>query len=91
MRVIGKVDHHKYICEISHSEIEKYLDRYYNHDNLSPLQVGQVFDLGKGHDWAKSIQPAMRSLQDLIKKNGEIVRALTTGFQILGANEEPSE
>ena len=69
-----------YICEVSHRELEMFLNLYYG--KLSQLKVDQVVDLGKGYNYAEKISRAMKNIQDLIQNNGDIVRAILDGLTI---------
>ena len=88
MRILGTASYHgdKYIAEIDHSEIEKFLNLYYN--NLKKLSVGQFVDLGRGYDFAAEAKAAMKATSDLIEKNKVVVKAIFDGIQIIGRNED---
>lgn len=54
MKIIGKGDNGEYICQVSHSEIEKCFDKYYN--RLEKLNVGQSIDIGEGYNFRNQIK-----------------------------------
>lgn len=86
--VLGIASYHgdKYIAEIDHAEIEKFLNLYYN--GLKKLSVGQVVDLGKGHNFAAEARAAMKATSELIEKNKAVVEAIFNGIQVIGRSEE---
>lgn len=61
MKVIGIADDGEYICQVSHTEIEKLTDKYYG--NLAgKLKPGSEMDLGAGYDFRNAIKKACDSL-----------------------------
>lgn len=78
MKVIGIVEHNKYICEINHEEIEKFLDLYYN--KKEKLYVGESIDLGKGYDWHSKTKSALEKTENFFQANAEIVEVITDAF-----------
>jgi hypothetical protein len=72
----------KYICEVDHEELEKFLGQYYG--KMNKLEVGQEVDLGKGYDFARDAKDAFNSLQDVIDKNAKVLKAITDGVSFLG-------
>lgn len=80
MKVIGKIDSDVYICQVSHGEIEKFLNLYYG--NLKHLSVGQEIDLGKGHDYHCQIRDAMRATRELVEKHQPVITAILNGLRI---------
>lgn len=78
MKIIGQVSYDNYICEISHGEIEKFLNLYY--DKMPKLKVGDKVDLGKGYDYAGQIADAMRKTKDFIGANQQVVTAILNGL-----------
>lgn len=80
MKVIAKVSSTTYLCEIQHTEIEKFLGLYYG--KLRELQVQQVVDLGKGYDHAAEIASAMRKTQEFVQANQTVVTAILNGLRI---------
>ena len=60
MKVIAKSNDSTYICEVSHTELEKFLDQYYG--RMQKLSVGQEINLGQGHDFAARIESACKSM-----------------------------
>lgn len=60
MKVIGIAEGGKYICQVSHTELEKLADKYYG--NLEKLKPGSEMDLGAGYDFRNAIKTACDSL-----------------------------
>lgn len=81
MKVLAKVDSKKYICEISHLEIEKFLDLYFG--NLKELKVGDEIDLGDGYNHFEKTKRALESTQDFFKKNIDNIRAITNAMLLV--------
>jgi hypothetical protein len=89
MKVIGIVDHGHYLMQVSHSEIEKHLNLYY--DKLKKLKVGDEVDLGKGYDFASDIKESMMTTRGFIEANKEIIEAIMNGMQVIGRIEEKTK
>ena len=77
-KVIAKITDEKYLIEVNHSELEKYLDLYYN--NMKRLKVGEEVDLSKGYDWYHKTQDALKQTQKFFKANQENLEAITNAF-----------
>lgn len=60
MKVIGMIDSSTYLCEVSHSELEKSVDLYYG--NLDKLRVGSTLNLGDGYDFRADIKNACSTM-----------------------------
>jgi hypothetical protein len=88
MKVIGIANqfHVKYICEVSHTEIEQFLNTYYG--GTKRLEVGAEVDLGKGYDFAKDAKDAMDKTSDLIKSNKKVIEAILNGIQVVGKPQD---
>lgn len=65
MKVIGKVNSNVYLCEVTHTELEKLTDKYYG--KLSELRVGEELNLGAGYDFRKDIREACDRMTDAHK------------------------
>ena len=82
MQVLGVSGRDKYIVEIEHTELEKYLDLYYN--NLKPLKVGDVIDLS---DWYRyKTATALTSTQKFFQDNVENIKAITNAMLMCQTN-----
>jgi hypothetical protein len=80
MKVIGTMGRRSdYIVSVSHTELEKFLGLYYG--KLNELHVGQEIDLGKGYDHASEIAHAMRTTQEFVKANQQVVTAILNGLR----------
>lgn len=86
MKVIGVSGGDTYICEVSHTEIEKFMGLYY--EEMEDLKTGDVVDLEKGYDYAGKTAEAMRKTQEFIQANREIVEAILNGLSVLDATKE---
>ena len=78
MRVIAKVEEKKYLCEIEHTELEKFMNLYYR--NLKELKVGDSIDLATGYDHYKDTKEALEQTQKFFKSNIKTIEASTNAF-----------
>lgn len=74
-----------YICEVTHQELEKFLNLYFG--KLDVLKDGDVIDLGKGYDHASEIKSAMKKTQDFIDSHPKIIKSILMGIEIGGKND----
>jgi len=88
MKVIATSGRKKYICEVEHHELEKFLNLYY--DKLPELAVGKEIDLGKGYDFAIEAKRACDKTADLIAANKNVIETILNGITFIG-NIEPKE
>lgn len=91
MKIIGKAENGDYIAVVSHSEIEKSVDKYYG--NLPKLDIGASFNLGQGYDFRAQIQGSCRTMTDAVKQF-ESARATLFMFAAMIAalpDEKPSD
>ena len=79
MKVIAKASESTYICEVSHDELEKFMDQYYG--KMQRLQVGDAVNLGQGYDFASRIETACREMTDAMKAF-ESARKTMTAFAL---------
>ncbi|GHV51267.1 hypothetical protein FACS1894168_3380 [Deltaproteobacteria bacterium] len=82
MKVIGKSGHDSYICDVSHREIEKFLNLYYG--KMEKFEVGEEIDLGKGYNFLVEIRDAMDKTSEFIQANKKIISAITDGIMLCG-------
>jgi hypothetical protein len=75
MKVIAKVSESRYMCEVSHEELEKFFNKYYG--NLSKLTVGQEVNLGQGYDFSVRIESACKSMVDASREFGRAQSVMT--------------
>lgn len=75
MKVIAKANDSTYICEVSHTELEKFFDKYYG--NMSKLSVGDNINLGQGYDFASRIESACKSMTEASQRFGEAQSVMT--------------
>lgn len=81
MKILGTTkDSTTYLCEVSHTEIEKYLGLFYG--KMGMVKVGDVIDLGKGYDHASEIKQAMEKTREFVKAHQGTVNAIINGLRI---------
>jgi len=80
MKVIGTVNNNTYLCEVSHTELEKLLNLYYKKKNK--LEVGETIDLGIGYDWYRDTKDALDETKRFFKNNINNINAITRAFTI---------
>lgn len=83
MKVIAKASESIYLCEVSHDELEKFLNQYYG--KLQKLSVGQEIDLGLGYSFASRIENACKQMAEAMKAF-EDARKLMTSYAVAVAN-----
>lgn len=87
MKVIGIGDHGKYLCEVDHTELEKFLNQYYG--DMKRLKISDEVDLGKGYDFAEEAKSACRATEEFIKNNSKMIRTIMDGITFLGTKDKP--
>ena len=92
MKVIGVVPEKygvtDYICQLSHTEIEKFLNLYYGKDRLTALKVGDEVDLSKGYDFYNDSMNAMKKTDEFIQANKHIIETIMTGIKTIANNAD---
>ena len=78
-----------YVCEVTHTEIEKFLNKYYN--NVKALRRGDSVDLGKGYDFLVDVKKSLEKTQELISSNEKVISTILTGITLLGAKSVDAE
>jgi len=86
MEVLGKGSDDSYICKVSHTEIEKFMNLYYG--KMGRLKVGESVDLGKGYDFMADTKDALRKTQAFIESNQEVIQAITSGILVMSREAE---
>jgi hypothetical protein len=95
MKVIGIASENydrRYICELDHTEIEKFMGLYYG--KMEKLKIGEIIDLGRGYDFASEISTAMSKTSEFIESNKKIINAIMNGITIIknsDAQEDESD
>ena len=89
MLIIGKISDREYICEVTHTEIEKFMNLYYN--DMGKLKVGDEVNLGKGYNFSVQIKDAMKKTEDFIAGNKEIIEAILNGISVVGHASQPED
>jgi len=85
MKVIGIVDNDTYLMQVSHTEIEKFMNMYYG--KCPRLKVGESIDLSKGYDFATQIKDSMKKTEDFILSNRTIIEAIMNGISVCNRME----
>ena len=80
MKIIGKGSGGTYICEVSHTEIEKFLNLYYG--KMKHMKPGDDVDLGKGYQFHHDTVAALKKTDEFLQANKEVVAAITSGISI---------
>lgn len=87
MKIIAVVEaREKYIAEISHDELEKFMNKYYG--NMKGLQVGSELDLGKGYDFLRETREVCSSVKDIVEKSSEYVKTMGDAIVLLAQKEK---
>lgn len=87
MKIIG-IAGDKYIAEVSHTEIEKVMDKYYG--NLEKLKAGDDLDIGEGYNFRREIEAACRSMLDAMKAFDHAKSTMTKFALMVSESEELS-
>ena len=85
MKVIAKANDSTYLCEVSHTELEKFLNQYYG--KQPKLSVGDSVNLGQGYDFAGRIESACNRMAEAMKAFEE-ARQVMTSYAVAVANAE---
>ena len=88
MKVLGTTGD-GYVCEISHTEIEKFLNLYYG--KKAHLNIGEVIDLGKSYDFASEIRSSLKLTREFINSNKTIIKAIIEGLSVVNENKNIQE
>lgn len=88
MKVIAKADDSTYLCEVSHTELEKFLNQYYG--KQPKLSVGDSVNLGQGYDFAGRIESACNRMAEAMKAFDD-ARKVMTDYAVAVANAKGSE
>ena len=78
-----------YLCEVTHTEIEKFLNEYYN--RVATLKRGDTVDLGKGYDFLREAKEALKQTSDFISANEKVIASILSGIDILYRAEAVKE
>lgn len=65
MKVIGTGPDGNYICEVTHTELEKLTDKYYG--KLDKLKIGDAMDLGAGYNFRDDIKRACSGMTEAME------------------------
>lgn len=88
MKVIAKASQSKYLCEVEHTELEKFFDRYYG--EIEALEVGREIDLGKGYNFSTRIEQACKSMTQAMN-DFDSARNVMTSFAVAVAKSAGGE
>jgi len=89
MEVIGKVESDRFICIVNKTEIEKFLNLYYN--KMDKIEVGSCINLGKGYDFYHDAMSAMACTEKFVRENKDVIDAVFTGIQVVCNKSEEIE
>jgi hypothetical protein len=81
LAVISKNHRTRYIADISHEEIEKVFNKYYN--KLGELKVDQEIDLGEGYNYTSDIQQTCESMTKSMERFDNTRKMLLTFASII--------
>ena len=70
----------KYLCEIDHTEIEKYMGQYYG--NMEKLKEGGELDLSKGFDFYSATKEAMQKTESFITAHKRTIDTIFNGIKL---------
>jgi hypothetical protein len=76
MKVIAKASEDKYLCEIKHEELEKFMDLYYG--RMDRLAVGEEVDLAQGYNFAVRIEAACKGMVAANEEFGKAQKVMTS-------------
>lgn len=88
MKIIGMAEvsyNSRYICEVSHQELEKFMNLYYN--KMQTLKCGEEVDLGKGYDFYHDTKCALEKTREFIESNGKVINAIINGVKLMATED----
>ena len=85
MKVIGKISSDEYICTIRHSEVEKFMNLYYN--NLKKLNVGDEISLATGYEFHSDVKEMLTKTEAFLSVNKKMIKTITDGISFLAIKE----
>ncbi|MBC2594914.1 hypothetical protein H5P28_11660 [Ruficoccus amylovorans] len=71
-----------FIAEVGHTELEKFMDLFYG--KMRAPKVGDIIDLGKGHDFHGDTCEALSKTEAFIESNKKVINGIMSGFSVLG-------
>lgn len=89
MRVLAKASDKVYICEVTHDELEKFMNLYYG--KLSTIKVGDGIDLSKGYDFYKDTTAALEKTKAFIDSNKKVIEAIFSGINTMAGMTEVAD
>lgn len=89
MKIIGMDGSGNYIAVVSHTELEKSADLYYN--KLGKLKVGDEYDLAAGYDFRYSIESVCKNMTDTMKRFGDTQKTLFQFAQMINSQSEEKD
>ena len=70
-----------YICEVSHTELEKFLNLYYG--KFNQLKEGDEIDLAKSYDFASDTRQALQTTENFINDHKTVIKSILKGSLIV--------
>jgi len=89
MKVIAIKDSGTYICEVTHTEIEKHMNLYYN--NMPRLREGSAMDLGEGYEFHQKTVAALRETRKFIDENKKVIECILNGVSLVSRVRQPKK
>ena len=80
-----------YIAEVSHRELEQFLNRYYKKPPLERLKVGEEINLGEGYDYKVDADEIYRKISAVFGDNNETLTALNRAVNLIGQSSPESK
>jgi len=80
MKVIAKATNDTFICEVSNSELEKFMNLYCG--KMQKMQVGQEIDLARAYDFARDTRDALKKTSEFIGANAKVIEAILNGVTL---------
>ena len=87
MKVIGTANGSDYIVQVSHSELEKVMGKYYG--KMPNLKVGDEMNLGTGYNFTSDIQKACGEMTDAMKAFKSAQETMRSFALMVSALPEP--
>lgn len=86
MNVIAKISDGKFLCEVSDTELRKYMNQY----SGCSMAVGRKIDLAEGYDFAVDAERSMEKTEEFISSNKEIIETILKGIKVFGGVKNDS-
>lgn len=92
MKIMGMVDSGTYLCQVSHQELCKVMNKSsYGDGQLKPLKVGDELDLGQGHNFRNEIKVACEKLVEAHRASHRAHESLINFAELIVAQPQEQE